>query len=274
MEPKARVSRGGTLALSCTHRFTTLSSTSTIWFLRSLPYMVNLMVFKVSHMVQSQPWTQSLLFYWHVNFKLIFCRHLHHYLYRTPQTLLVHVRQNAFVYLSTEFSTALYLSFTITLRNQTQLFGRICLGLPPLPPSHNSPPSRRTYNAEVSTLLNYDSVSLGQLSRVLGLVDSWRSRHCFLSKRREPITQTGSVTPQKKRNLNHAVVITSHKSHSLNFPPKCCPLRPPPSSPTRWAGLKYASKSYDYWVMTTFVMATVGRSFDACTAIEYHRNLN
>ena len=41
MQPKARVPPRGTLALGSTHRFTIASSTSTIWFPRSLPYMVN-----------------------------------------------------------------------------------------------------------------------------------------------------------------------------------------------------------------------------------------
>jgi len=159
------------------------------------------------------------------------------------------------------------------VRNQTQLFSQICLGLPPLPPS--SP-----HHREGRTMLRIPPFWIitlfhwVQLSRVLGPVDPWRWRHCFLSKRREPITQWGSVTPQKKRNLNHAAMSTSHNSHSLNFPPEFCLLRPPPSSPSRWAGPKYALKSYDYWVMTTFVMAAVGRYFGARTAVDYHRKLN
>jgi len=54
VEPKARVPRGRTLALGFTHSFTIASSTSSVWFPRSLPYMVNYIVFKVNHMVQGQ----------------------------------------------------------------------------------------------------------------------------------------------------------------------------------------------------------------------------
>ena len=54
VEPKARIPRRGTLAFGSTHRFTIASYTSTIWFPRSLPYMVNHVVFKVKHLVQGQ----------------------------------------------------------------------------------------------------------------------------------------------------------------------------------------------------------------------------
>jgi hypothetical protein len=55
VKPKARVLRGGTLALGFTHRFTIASSTLTIRFPRSLSYMANHMGFKVNHMVQGHP---------------------------------------------------------------------------------------------------------------------------------------------------------------------------------------------------------------------------
>jgi len=51
VEPKDH----GTLALGYIHRFTIASSTSTIWFPRSLPYMANHVVFKVNYTVQGQP---------------------------------------------------------------------------------------------------------------------------------------------------------------------------------------------------------------------------
>jgi hypothetical protein len=108
---------------------------------------------------------------------------------------------------------------------------------PPSTISLISPPSRRTYFVEdfwIMTLFHWVEVS-----RVLGPVDPWRWRHCVPSKSRVPITQWDSVTPQKKRNLNHAAMKTSHNSHSLNFSPKFCRPWPPPSSPSRWAGPKY-----------------------------------
>jgi len=61
--PKVKVPRGGTFTLGFTHYFTITSSTSTIWFPRSLTYMASHLVFKVNHMVQGQPWTQPNPFY-------------------------------------------------------------------------------------------------------------------------------------------------------------------------------------------------------------------
>jgi hypothetical protein len=63
VEPKARVPRGGTLALGSTHHFTIVSSTSTIWFPKSLPYMINHIVLKINHTAQGQPWDQPNPFY-------------------------------------------------------------------------------------------------------------------------------------------------------------------------------------------------------------------
>jgi hypothetical protein len=61
LEPKVRVPRGGALALSSAHRFNIWLSTSTIWFPRSLPYIVNHMGVNVNNMVQGQPPGSTLI---------------------------------------------------------------------------------------------------------------------------------------------------------------------------------------------------------------------
>ena len=51
---KVRVPQGGILTLRLKHHFTITSSTSTMWFSRSLLYVANHTVFKVNHMVEDQ----------------------------------------------------------------------------------------------------------------------------------------------------------------------------------------------------------------------------
>ena len=63
VKPNIMGPRGGPIILGLTPHFPILSSTSTIWFSRSLPYMVNHMVFNVNYTVQGQPRTQLNPFY-------------------------------------------------------------------------------------------------------------------------------------------------------------------------------------------------------------------
>ena len=51
---KVRVPPRGTLTLRLTHHLTITSSTSAIWFSRSLSHMASHMGFKVNHMVQGK----------------------------------------------------------------------------------------------------------------------------------------------------------------------------------------------------------------------------